>query len=150
MTLKEKLNDDVKSAMKSGDRATLGVLRMVLAALGNKEIDLRAKKPDFVATDDVVADVLRSEAKKRKDSILAFEQGGRQDLVAKEKSELAVIEKYLPKQLGREEIEPIIGSIVQKTGSKDFGVVMKEVMKELRGKADSALISELVKEKLQK
>ncbi|MEK7192307.1 MAG: GatB/YqeY domain-containing protein [Patescibacteria group bacterium] len=146
--LKEKLNEDMKAAMKSGDSGALSVLRMLLASLHNKEIDLHAKKPDFAMTDEIAMEVLRSEAKKRKDSILAFEQGGRNDLSEKEKKELAVIERYLPKQLGKEELEPLVEAIIKRVSAKDFGSVMKEVMKELKGKGDAGIISGIIKEKI--
>lgn len=146
MALKDKLTEDMKAAMKAGNADVLGVIRMIISALRNKEIDLKAKKPDFTMTDEVVTEVLMSEAKKRKESALSFEAGGRADLAAKEKAELEVLQKYLPKQMGKEEIVPIVKDLIAKNAGKDFGLVMREVMKELKGKADGAMIGEVVKE----
>ncbi len=146
MALQDKLIEDMKASMKSGNAEVLGVIRMIISALRNKEIDLKAKKPDFAVTDEVVIEVLMSEAKKRKESALSFETGGRADLAAKEKAELEVLQKYLPKQMSKEEIAPIVENLIAKSGSKEFGVVMREVMKELKGKADGAMIGEVVKE----
>ncbi len=153
MALKDKLTEDMKSAMKAGNPEVLGVIRMIISALRNKEIDLKAKKPattagkpDFVMTDEVVIEVLMSEAKKRKESALSFEAGGRADLAAKEKAELEVLSKYLPKQMSKEEITPVVKDLIAKNAGKDFGLVMREVMKELKGKADGAMIGEVVKE----
>ncbi len=146
MALKDQLTEDMKSAMKAGNADALGVIRMIISALRNKEIDLKAKKPDFVMTDEVVTEVLMSEAKKRKESALSFEAGGRADLASKEKAELEVLQKYLPKQMGKEEIVPIIKDLIAKNAGRDFGLVMREVMKELKGKADGAMIGEVVKE----
>ncbi|TSC89573.1 MAG: hypothetical protein G01um10143_63 [Parcubacteria group bacterium Gr01-1014_3] len=146
MALKDQLMEDMKAAMKAGNADVLGVIRMIISALRNKEIDLKAKKPDFTMTDEVVTEVLMSEAKKRKESALSFEAGGRADLAAKEKAELEVLQKYLPKQMGKEEIVPIVKDLIAKNAGKDFGLVMREVMKELKGKADGAIIGEVVKE----
>lgn len=148
MSLKSKLQDDLRAAMKSKNQNIVGVLRLLIAALNNKSIEKKGKTGSEELTDEETAQVLMSEAKKRKESIAVFAQGGREDLVNKEKNELEIIQKYLPRQLSREEIEPIIAGIVKKTGSGDFGMIMKEVMKELRGKADSALISAVVKDNL--
>ncbi len=148
MALKDKLTEDMKAAMKAGNPEVLGVIRMIISALRNKEIDLKAKKPDFTMTDEVVTEVLMSEAKKRKESALSFEAGGRADLAAKEKAELEIMQKYLPKQMSKEEIVPVVKDLIAKNAGKDFGLVMREVMKELKGKADGALIGEVVKELL--
>ncbi len=136
----------MKSAMKSADAVALGVLRMIISAVGNKEIE-KKKSP---LPDEDVMQVLVTEGKKRKDSIDAFVKGGRQDLADKEQAELKVIQKYLPAQMSKEEVEKSVAAIVAKVGSKEMGPVMKAVMAELRGKADSGMINEAVKSQLAK
>lgn len=144
--LLKKINDDLKTALKSGDHFRLGVLRMVNSALQNKKIE---KGKDAVLSDDDVLQVLAKEAKKRKESVLAFENGGRPELAENEKKELAVIEAYLPKQMSREETVIVVEKILSGISDKsNFGLVMKEVMKELKGKADAKIIGEIIKEKL--
>lgn len=146
MELLKKISEDLKAAMKSGDHFRLGVLRMVNSALQNKKIE---KGKDGVLTEEEILQVLTKEAKKRKESIVAFEAGGRPELAENEKKELVIIEAYLPAQMSREdvskEVERILSTIADKS---KFGLVMKEVMKELKGKADAAIVTELIKEKL--
>lgn len=146
MNLKQKLAEDLKSAMKSADRATVGVLRLLLSALQNKEIEKRTGNIEM--TDEDVLRVILSEAKKRKDSIDIFHRGGREDLALKEKEELSIIEKYLPEQLSVEEIEKAVDRVLAALPKKDFGAAMKEATRELRGKADSRLVAEIIKKKL--
>src|SRR3989344_1473295 len=138
MTLKETLMNDMKAAMKGGDAVTVGVLRMVIAAVKNKEIE---KKSESLADADVLA-VLTSDAKKRKDSIDAFTKGGRKDLADKEEAELKTMQKYLPAQMSAADVNTKVAAIVKKLGSKEMGPGMKAVMAELRGKADSGMINE--------
>ena len=130
--------------MKSGDHFRLGVLRMINSALQNKKIE---KGRDSVLTEEEVLQVLTKEAKKRKESVLAFEAGGRPELAENEKKELVIVEAYLPAQMSREdtakEVERILSGIADKSNA---GLVMKAVMAELKGKADGKTISEVVKE----
>jgi len=146
MEILKKISEDLKAAMKSGDHFKLGVLRMVNSALQNKKIE---KGKDGVLTDEEVLQVLTKEAKKRKESVLAFENGGRPELAENEKKELVIIDAYLPAQMSREdaakEVERILATIADKS---KFGLVMKEVMKELKGKVDAGMVTELIKEKL--
>lgn len=146
--LREKLAEDMRGAMKGADQQTVGVLRLLIAAVNNKAIEKRGKTGSDVLIDDEVLQVLLSEEKKRRDAIVLFEQGGRLDLAKKEEAELEVIQKYLPRRLGREETERAVEKILKDTAAKDFGSAMKQVMKELKGKADAKLISEIVKQKL--
>lgn len=150
MNLRQKLTDDLKQAMKSADPKTVGVLRLLISALNNKSIEKKGKGQSEELTDEDVLQVLMTESKKRKEANEIFTKGNRPDLADKEKEELGVIQKYLPQQMGREEVEKAVGEIIKKTNSKEIGPAMKEVMKELKGKADSAMVSELVKEKLGK
>jgi uncharacterized protein YqeY len=148
MTLQQQIGEDLKTALKAGQEQEVGVLRFLNSVIHNKEIEKYREKKTHKLTDEEVLNVLLAEAKKRKEAILLFEKGGRKDLVDKEKSELSIIEKYLPKQLNKEEVEKIIDGILKRSKAKDFGSAMKEAMKELKGKADAAMISAIIKERL--
>lgn len=143
------IKDAMKSAAKAGQAGAaekLGVLRMLNSAMKNKAIE---KGKDAVLTDEEAMQVIAKEAKKRKESILAFEQGGRPELAEGEKKELAMLEAYLPKQMSREEAAAEVAKILAGFADKsNAGLVMKAVMAEMKGKADGKMISELVKEKL--
>ena len=146
MGLRETIDADIKEAMKAGARDKVSALRMLVAALKNKQIDVR--RP---LTDDEVADTVRSLIKQRKDSIEQFAKGGRQDLVDKETAEVAVLEVYLPQQLSREEVEALVRDAIGQTGAqgaKDMGRVMKALLPLLGGRADNKLVSDLVKHAL--
>jgi uncharacterized protein YqeY len=146
MGLREQIDSDIKDAMKSGAKDKVSALRMLSAALKNKQIEKRAP-----LTDGEVADTVRSLIKQRKDSIEQFGKGGRQDLVDKETAEVAVLEVYLPQQMAREEIEKIVREVIGQTGAqgaKDMGKVMKALVPILAGRADNKLVSELVKSSL--
>lgn len=148
MSLKDKIAEDMKTAMKSGQTRRLETLRSLKAAMLEKEIAMRGG-PAMTAEDEL--GVVMSAAKRRKESIEMFAQGGRQDLVAAETEELAIIQEYLPAQLGRPEIEGIVRDVIAQTGAKspaDFGKVMPATMKQLKGKADGKLIQDIVKELL--
>lgn len=146
MALREKLKEALKIAMKAGDSMRVGVLRLLQAAINNKEIEKQGK--GGVLGEEDVLQTLNTEAKKRKDSIEAFEKGGRKDLAEKERNELVIIQAYLPAQLSPAEAEKIAIAVVKKGGFTDFGPAMKEVMKELRGKADAKAVTEAVKKAL--
>ncbi|MGB6648949.1 MAG: GatB/YqeY domain-containing protein, partial [Bacteroidota bacterium] len=136
MTLKEKVAADLQRAMKAGDRTRLETLRSVRAALLEKEKERGAQKD---LSPDVELGVLTAAAKKRRESIEMFQKGGRDDLVEQEKSELAIIQEYLPKQLSEEELKETIKAVIAETGAtseSDFGNVMPPVMKLVKGKAD--------------
>jgi len=127
-------------------------LRMVLSSLHNKEIEKKGKGQEPKLTEEETIEVLMSEAKKRKESIEAYLKGNRSDLADKEKKELEIITIYLPKQLSEEEIKKIVQETIQKIGAqseKDFGKVMGLLMKELKGKADTKLVSQIVKKSLE-
>jgi hypothetical protein len=143
MGLRETIDGDIKDAMKSGAKDKVSALRMLSAALKNKQIEKRAP-----LTDGEVVDTVRSLIKQRKDSIEQFAKGGRQDLVDKETAEVAVLEVYLPQQMGREEIEKLVRQVIDQTGAqgaKDMGKVMKALVPLLAGRADNKLVSDLVK-----
>ncbi len=148
MGLKEILSGDIIKAMKSGDKIRLETVRTLRALLLEKEIE---KRPNTLTPEEELG-ALTSATKKRKESIELYEKAGRQDLAEKEKSELEIIQEYLPKQLSPEEIALAITKIVNDVGAtspKDFGKVMPHVMKELKGKADGKLITDIVKNKLE-
>jgi hypothetical protein len=162
MALKEKIHEDLKEAMKGKEELTSSVLRMLIAAIITKEKEKRYKigkgKPEMTEvelieesqlTEEEVVDVLVSEVKKRKESILSFEQGGRPELAEKEKKEAQILYKYLPEQMSEEELKKLVAQAVQKTGAKeqkDMGRVMAELMPKIKGKADSGLVSKIVKD----
>ena len=146
MGLRDQIDIDIKSAMKSGAKDKVSALRMLSAALKNKQIEKRAP-----LVDGEIVDTVRSLIKQRKDSIEQFAKGGRQDLVDKEAAEVAVLEVYLPQQMAREEIEKIVREVIAQTGAlgaKDMGKVMKALVPLLAGRADNKLVSELVKSSL--
>lgn len=147
--LKQKLLADLKDAMKSGDQNKVAVLRLLSSAIQNKEIELRPKSKDSALTDEVTLAVFTSEAKKRKEAIEVFKKGGRDDLAKKEQAELVIIQSYLPEQLSRDQIEKEVEQVLKNNPTlNNFGLAMKEVMKVLRGKADGASVTEILKKKL--
>ena len=146
MALREQLNEDIKTAMKAREQEKLGALRLLLSEVKRKEVDER------ITLDDAgVIGVVEKMLKQRKDSISQFEKAARQDLVDKEKFEVAVLEAYLPQQLSQAEIEAIVADAVAATGAKsaaDMGKVMGVVKPKLAGRADMGKVSGLVKAKL--
>lgn len=146
MSLEERLIEEMKQAMKSGDKPLLSTIRMVRSTLKNKEIELRRKLED----EDVVK-AIQTMVRKGEESVEQFQAGGRMDLVEKEKKEIEILKSFLPQLLSREEIAKIIDQTVQETQAsspKDIGKVMKSVMLKIGGKADGRLVNQLVKEKL--
>ena len=141
--LLERIESDLKSAMKEKNEIKVSAIRMLKAAIKNKEIEKRVK----ALTDDEIIDVVAKQVKQRRDSIVEFEKGKRQDLVDKETKEISVLEYYLPARLSKEELTGIVQKIIQSSGAKtkaDMGKVMKEVMAETKGKADGSEVSRLV------
>ncbi|MEK2643878.1 GatB/YqeY domain-containing protein [Bdellovibrio sp. BCCA] len=147
MEIRDKLAADVKAAMIAKDSAKLGALRMLQAAIKNREIDMR---PDPITPDEVLG-VIKKLVKQRKESIEQFSQAGRQDLVDQETAELKVLEVYLPAQMSREQIEALVTQVIAALGAKtvkDMGPVMKEVIAKSGGAADNKVVSEVIKSKL--
>lgn len=130
--------------MKSKDGLAVSVLRLLVSAIKNKEIMLRQTAAAEL-NDEQIIEVISSEIKKRKDSVAAYEQGGRHDLAEKEKKEIRILEKYLPSQLSDEEIEKIVREIATADGGKNFGAIMGQVMPKVKGKADGIKVGEIVK-----
>ena len=146
MGLDERLVDEMKESMKSGDKVRLSTIRMIRTAVKNKEIELR-KKPD----DEEILRVIQGMVRKSEESIEQFRMGGRMDLVEKETRESEILKSFLPQSLSREEILKVIDQTIeetQATSMKDLGKVMKSVMLKLTGKADGKLVNQLVKERL--
>lgn len=147
-TLKTRIQDDVKDAMRSKDKDRLGTLRLITAAIKQKEVDERIEMDDAA----VIA-VLEKMVKQRKDSISQYGQAGRDDLVAKEQTELDLIQTYLPAQLSEAEIEAVVNKAIADAGAgasgmKDMGKVMAAVKLQVAGKADMGLVSKIIKAKL--
>jgi hypothetical protein len=146
MTLKERITEDMKTAMRSGEKDRLAVIRLLQAAIKQREVDER------ITLDDAqVTSVLEKMIKQRKESIVAFEKGGRADLVAKESSEIAVLQPYLPAQLSDAELDAIIGEAIAATSAssiKDMGKVMGIVKSKAAGKADMGAVGARIKAKL--
>ncbi len=147
MSIREKILEDIKTAMKSRDQVTLETLRFLNSAIKNKEME-----PGVTTlTDNDVLAVLKKSVKQRNESIEQFEKAGRTELVASEKAGLAILEKYLPQAMGREQIEKIVTEVITSMNAnsiKQMGAVMKEVQARCQGAADGKLISEIVKAKL--
>jgi uncharacterized protein YqeY len=147
MTLSERINQDLKLAMKSGDQVKLTTIRSIRAAL----IDFSKRGSDAPLTPDDETTLLLAASKKRKEAIEMYEKGGRMDLANQERQELGIIAEYLPKQMSREEAETIVIRLVAETGAagaKDFSKVMPLAMKELKGKIDGKIVQEIVRQKI--
>jgi hypothetical protein len=149
MRLRDKINLDLTAAMKAREGARLSVLRLMKAAVRNKEIEARAELEDGQVTQ-----VLSTLIKQRRDSIEQFARGGRSDLAEKEASEIKIIEEYLPAALSDQEIATVVDLVIRETGAsspKDVGRVMKECMSRFAGRlVDGRKVSLLVKERLEK
>ena len=148
MSLKDRLSDDMKDAMRAQDKARLSTIRMLLSAVKYKEIDLGKK-----LTDEEVIETITSQVKQRRDSIEQFAKAGRTDLVEKEEAELRMLQGYLPEQLTPGEIDAEIEKAVNEAGAsgmKDLGKVMKLLMPKVSGRADGKLVSDKVRERLSK
>ena len=146
MTLQERLTADLKEALKRRDNTRRSVIRMVLAGIRNAEIAKGAPLDDAGVTA-----VLARDVKQHRESIGAFSKGNRQDLVAKEEAELAILFEYLPEQMSREEIVTVARQVVEQVGAKgpgDKGKVMSRLMPELKGRADGREVSDVVYELL--
>ena len=147
MTLLEKISSDIKTAMKSGDRTRVDALRFALAGIQGAEKDMYAKQPGVALTDDEAVSVLQKDIKRRKEAIELFKKGNREDLVKKEEADLAIIGGYVPKELSVEEIEKVVDDLRAK-GPADFNSLMRDAMKELKGRADGRIVGEIMKKKI--
>jgi uncharacterized protein len=148
MSLKDRITEDMKAAMRAKDAARLGTIRLLLAAVKQREVDER-----ITLDDTQVVGVIDKLVKQRKDSIAAFAQAGRTDLVDKETAEMAVLEGYLPQRLSADEVAAEVRRIVAELGAGgpgDMGKVMGAVKAQLAGKADMGMVSSAVKAALAK
>lgn len=146
MTLLDTINNDMKNYMKEKDSFSLGVVRMVKGAIQLESIN---KKKEL--TDEEIISVILKQIKMRKDSIVEFEKGNRQDLVEQNKKEIEILNKYMPEQLSMEEINKIIDEaflLIKPTSSKEQGLIMKEITPKLKGRADMSLVSGIIKDRL--
>lgn len=146
MTILERLNNDMKEAMKAKDSFSLSVIRMAKGA-----IQLEAINKNKELTDDDMVSVISKQIKMRKDSIIEFEKASREDLASQNRKEIELLNKYMPEQLSAEEINSIINDAFDKlnpTSSKDMGLIMKEISPKLKGKADMSYVNGIIKDKL--
>jgi uncharacterized protein len=146
MALKERITDDMKTAMRSGEKERLATIRLILAGVKQREVDER------VTLDDAqVLSVIEKMSKQRKESIAQFQSGGRADLVAKEQAELDLLSSYLPVQLSDAELDALISQAIEATGAtsvKDMGKVVAQVKAAAAGRADMGKVSGLIKTRL--
>jgi uncharacterized protein len=150
MSLKDRIGEDIKTAMKAKDKIRLQTVRSIKKAILEKEVEVRPQGQDSLTAEQEI-ELLSQQAKQRRDSIEQFQNAGRDDLADKESQELAIIETYLPEQVSDSELEAIIDEIIANSGAtsiKDLGKVMGPAMKQLKGKADGKKIQALVKSKL--
>lgn len=148
--LLDQITQEFKEVQKAQDKTKLSTLRMLMAAIKNEEI---AKKKRGKLSNEEIQEVVSREIKKRKDSIESYKAGKRLDLVKKEEAELEILKRYMPKQLSTEELVHIIDEIIKTSGAvslADFGKVMGQVMKQVKGKAEGSVVSKIVKERLAK
>jgi uncharacterized protein YqeY len=146
MSLKERITEDMKAAMRSGEKERLGVIRMITSAIKQREVDER-----IVLDDSQVLSVLEKMIKQRKESLVQFQAGNRQDLVEKEAAEITLLQGYLPSQLSDAEIDALISDAVSATGAatiKDMGKVMAVIKGKAQGRTDMAAVGAKIKAKL--
>lgn len=147
MSLQSKISEDVKNALRNQEKLKLSVLRMLLASIKNRVIELKNKE----LPDEQIVAVIGSEIKKRRDAVYEFEKVGRQDAADAEKDEISILMDYMPAQLTEDQIISLIDNTISELSIesiKDLGKLMKSLMPKTRGKADGALVSKLVREKL--
>jgi uncharacterized protein len=146
MSLKERITDDMKAAMRSGEKERLGVIRLITSAIKQREVDER-----IVLDDSQVLSVLEKMIKQRKESVVQFQAGNRQDLVDKENAEITLLQGYMPSQLSDAELDALIAEAVASTGAatiKDMGKVMAIIKAKAQGRADMASVGAKIKAKL--
>ena len=148
---REQLMDDLKQAMREKDETRKRAIRSVLAAIKKAETELDADGQRVSMDDDAILRVIAKQAKERQESIDAFRSGGRDDLVAREEADLAVLQDYLPQQMSQDELEAEARQVIAEvgaTGPRDIGKVMKPLMARLKGRADGRLANQIVRELL--
>lgn len=162
MTLREKIDADFKTVFKAKDEAQVSTLRMLLAAIKNKEVEKRTKlskeehdlgklEEQSKLTDDEIIQVVSSEIKRRREAAEQYAQGGRMELAKKEEAEAKILSSYMPEQMSEEEVRKIVAQTIKEIGvsdAKEMGKLMGALMGKVKGKADGALVSKIVKEEL--
>ena len=146
MSLKTEFSEETKKAMRERNVARRDLMRFILAAVKNLEIELQRE-----ANDEEILQLLGKQAQQRKDSIESFQAGGREDLVAKEEAELAIISEYLPEQMSENEIKVLVEAVILEVGAsgpQDMGKVMGKIMPQVKGRADGRLINQMVRDSL--
>ena len=149
--IKEQLNEKIKESMKAGTSDRTNILRLAMNAIKNREVENRGKGIEVELTDDDVIDVLMKEVKRRNESADVYTQAGRQELADVEIAEVAIIKEFLPEAISAEELDKIVTAAIAKTEAKeikDMGKVMAEINPQIKGRADSKTVSDLIKNKL--
>jgi uncharacterized protein YqeY len=147
MGLRERLSNDLKEAMRAQNQVYKRTIRSVIAAIKEAETQLDSRGRRVSLSEEDIVLIIARQAKQRQESITEYRKGGREDLVAEEQAELAVLEEYLPRQLGRDEIEAEVRQAIEEvgaTGPQDLGKVMRLLMQRLRGRADGKLVNQVV------
>ena len=152
MSSRQRIEDDIRTALRAGDKQRLSCLRMVKSKVQEKQVELRGTEGREVElSDEDVTNVVSAYAKQRRDSIESYEQGGRKDLAANERAELEILTSYLPQQMSEDEVSAIVDDAVRESGAsepKDMGAVMKLVMPKVKGRADGKLVNRIVQSRL--
>lgn len=151
MSLREQLMADLKEAMRHRDVVRKRTIRSVIAAINTAETELDSSGERVTLKDDDILVIIAKQAKQRRESIVEYRKGGREDLVAEEEAELAILQTYLPQQLTRDEIEVEARQVIDEVGASspgDIGKVMKPLMARLKGQADGSLVNQVVRELL--
>jgi uncharacterized protein YqeY len=149
--LQERIQKDSEAAMKAQKSVELQTLRLLSSSIHNREIEKKGKSGSYDLTDDEVIEVVKREAKKRKEAIELYEKGGRPELAMKESEELAVLGKYLPEEMSEDEVRRVVREVISGGGFKkeDFGRAMGAVMKQMKGRADASTVSRILKEEME-
>jgi len=151
MGLREQLTDDLKEAMRQQDKVRKRTIRSVVTGIQRAETELDNTGQRVTLSEDDIVVLIARQAKQREESIIEYQRGGREDLVAEEQAELAILKAYLPQQLGRAEIEAQARQVIAEVGAtdpRDIGKVMKPLLARLKGKADGAVVNQVVRELL--
>ena len=152
MTLKKRIHDEMKTAMRGGDKVRLMVIRMTMAAIKQREVDGRKDAGgDIELTDSQVLEVVEKMVKQRRESVTQYEAGGRNDLAEKEAAEIDMLKDYLPEQMSEQEIDAMIDAVIVETGAsnmQDMGKTMGQLKQKARGRADMSQVSQKVKARL--
>lgn len=144
--LTDRLKEDLKNSLKSGNAERVGIIRLFISEANNKQKEKFGAETKMLSDEDVVA-VLQKEAKKRREAIELYKKGGRMDLARKEEMELTILAEYLPKALSSAEIKAVVDKL-HASGLVEFNALMKGAMKELKGKADGKMVGDIIKKKL--